>query len=390
MQKVVRHGGKASFAEASEDLKEDLGLDLSPKQIQRITERVGREWAQARDAQIELFKQGRLPRLYRGTPGAVAAMVDGGRVLTRGAEQRPGVHDPQWKEPKYGCCLTLDTLPSSTDPRPAPPPTFVDRQHVPKLVAQVKNRTSRTSPERAVVRLRKKKRKTRRVSTLLVRTVVASMCGAETFGYILAMEAYLRNFDRAQRKAFVADGQACNWTIWDRHFREWGFVPVLDFLHLLTYLYDAAQALGGGTEPQWARYTRWLHLAWEGRREALWAELSAASARLGAPRKDASESDPARVVADAARYVENNLSRMDYPRYRKLGLPVSSAPIESTVKQFNRRVKGTEKFWLHDGVEAVLQVRAAQLSRDGRTQRLWAYPRPRYRAVGRNRAALVA
>jgi len=36
---------------------------------------------------------------------------------------------------------------------------------------------------------------------------------------------------------------------------------------------------------------------------------------------------------------------MDYPRYRRLGLPVTSAPMESLVKQINTRVKGTEIFW---------------------------------------------
>jgi hypothetical protein len=36
---------------------------------------------------------------------------------------------------------------------------------------------------------------------------------------------------------------------------------------------------------------------------------------------------------------------VDYPRYRKLGLPVTSTLMESLVKEFNLRVKGTEKFW---------------------------------------------
>jgi len=47
--------------------------------------------------------------------------------------------------------------------------------------------------------------------------------------------------------------------------------------------------------------------------------------------------------------VTNNRQRMDYPEYRRLGLPISSAPVESTIKQMNRRVKGSEKFWLEGG-----------------------------------------
>lgn len=67
---------------------------------------------------------------------------------------------------------------------------------------------------------------------------------------------------------------------------------------------------------------------------------------------------------------------MDYPRYRCLGLPIFSAPVESTIKQVNRRSKGREKFWLRGGAEAVLQVQSAYLSQDERAQRLWATPRP--------------
>jgi len=37
---------------------------------------------------------------------------------------------------------------------------------------------------------------------------------------------------------------------------------------------------------------------------------------------------------------------MNYPEYRRLGLPISSAPVESVIKPLNRRVKGSEKFWL--------------------------------------------
>lgn len=76
---------------------------------------------------------------------------------------------------------------------------------------------------------------------------------------------------------------------------------------------------------------------------------------------------------------------MDYPRYRRLGLPVSSAGVESTVKQRNARVKGTEKFGLEGGAEALLQLRAAHLSQDDSVQRYWDRPRPYPRAVGAKR-----
>ena len=53
---------------------------------------------------------------------------------------------------------------------------------------------------------------------------------------------------------------------------------------------------------------------------------------------------------------------MNYPEYRKQGLPLTSSHIESTVKLINRRIKGSEKFWLREASECVLQLRADYLS----------------------------
>lgn len=58
---------------------------------------------------------------------------------------------------------------------------------------------------------------------------------------------------------------------------------------------------------------------------------------------------------------------MDYPNDRRAGLPVTSAPMESLIKQVNARVKGTEIFWDEPaGAEAILQIRAAALCDDVR------------------------
>jgi len=75
------------------------------------------------------------------------------------------------------------------------------------------------------------------------------------------------------------------------------------------------------------------------------------------------------VLASAITYFSNNVLRMDYARYRKEGLPMTSAHMESFVKEINYRVKGTEKFW-NDGpsAEAILQLRASALSDDNRLQ----------------------
>jgi hypothetical protein len=53
------------------------------------------------------------------------------------------------------------------------------------------------------------------------------------------------------------------------------------------------------------------------------------------------------------------------PEYRRAGLPVSSATIESMIKEINYSVKGTEKLWERPScAENILRVRAAALDDD--------------------------
>lgn len=66
-------------------------------------------------------------------------------------------------------------------------------------------------------------------------------------------------------------------------------------------------------------------------------------------------------------YLTNNRERMDYPAYRQAGMPVTTAWMESLVKEINWRVKGTEMFGNHpEGAEALLQIRATALRDDAR------------------------
>ena len=59
---------------------------------------------------------------------------------------------------------------------------------------------------------------------------------------------------------------------------------------------------------------------------------------------------------------------MKYNEYRQKGLPITSSPIESTIKQINRRIKGTEKFWA-DGADPMLHLVADRLSQTNVTDK---------------------
>ena len=65
---------------------------------------------------------------------------------------------------------------------------------------------------------------------------------------------------------------------------------------------------------------------------------------------------------------------MDYPDYQRRGLPVNSSHMESALKQINQRVKGSKKFWTTAGGEALLQLRADQISDTQPLQLFWTRP----------------
>jgi hypothetical protein len=200
----------------------------------------------------------------------------------------------------------------------------------------------------------------------LVRTVVSSMACSRDFGRQVAREARRRRFCQATAGAFLGDGLPWNWSIWKEHFPT--FTAILDFTHTLTYLFLAAKAVHAEDEATaWSQYVVWMTGCWRGEVDQVLDELAVWQQRLGGPPTDAAETDPRQVIAKTHQYFTNNRSRMDYPTYRRAGLPVTTAWMESLVKEMNYRVKGTEMFWNDPaGAEAILQVRAASLSDDER------------------------
>ena len=120
-------------------------------------------------------------------------------------------------------------------------------------------------------------------------------------------------------------------------------------------------------------YLRWITWVWQGEVQKVIAELATRAAELGSLPADAATTDPRQIVADTLTYLTNQQSRMSYPAYRQAGLPITSSPIESTVKQINQRVKGSEKFWSASGGEALLQLRADQLSDTAPLDLFWTH-----------------
>ena len=147
-------------------------------------------------------------------------------------------------------------------------------------------------------------------------------------------------------------------------------MPILDFIHALTYVFHAALA-GRPFAAGWEVYQLWIGWVWGGEVEQVIAELATRQAELGVPGADAKASNPATMVSRALSYLQNHKERMRYADYRRAGLPIVSSYVESAVNQFNHRVKGTEKFWREAGAEEMLQLRADYLSDDNPMAQFW-------------------
>jgi hypothetical protein len=390
LDKIVYAGTMSlSFERASQDLHKLAEIEVPTKQVERVCKRIGQERVAERDAAVAAYQA--LPLTQRkSVPAGVTAPevavvgCDGGRlqIFERGGgkvetEEAPADGERRvgyWREDKIGLLLTMRSEESTLDPCPEIPEQFVDPTRILKLARELKKQPLpsedgvKDSPEPEVVETLQENRERWEPPEVTEKRLLGSRVRWPNFGPILATMAWRWGFFGASRKAFVGDGSDNNWTIWRSHFSS--FVPILDFIHALSYVFAAALA-GRPFARGWPVYVEWIGWIWQGSVEKVIAALAQRQLELGEPTPDDGETSPRQIVARALTYLQNHKEQMRYAEYRRLGLPITSSYVESAVKQFNQRVKGTEKFWSEEGAEAILQLRADHLSNNDPLRSFW-------------------
>ena len=353
-------------------------VSISERQLGRIAREVGEQLQATRDDQVSRFQAGTLEPRVATRPALAVVEVDGGRLQIRGEGEGPGAHDAAWREDKIAILATMSRVTSEGDPEPELPGCFRDRAYVEKVIGAIGGTGPMGPPVPEIrepaplpVAAAAGPAEPRTKPELSVRTYVATTASVDRFGPMVAAEARRRNFTAAAARAFLGDGSAWIWGLHRRYFPT--FMAIVDFLHALSHLFTAARALAPETQGRWELFLAWEEACWKGHVDQViaelrtWCDIQIASCDGGLD--GLPDEDPRRVVARVLGYLEENRERMDYPRYRREGLPWTTSHVESTVKLFNRRVKGSEKFWSEAGAEAMLQLRAAFLSEDGRLDR---------------------
>lgn len=367
--------------------------------------RIGQERAAERDRDVSAYQA--LPLVERkAAPAGVTAPelavvgCDGGRlqildrrgqaVEAEKADADEGRSGQHWRENKIGLLMTMKSEESTSDPCPEIPNNFVDPTRILKLARELKTKASArqeaakesSEPETGVEALGSGPSSGSSSSSdsgsgseptwtppeVIEKRMVGSRVRWPAFGPILAQSAWAWGFYEAPRKAFIADGSENNWTIWREHFSS--FEPILDFIHALSYVFAAAMADRRFADG-WQIYTEWITWTWQGDIAKVIEALAQRQAELGEALKDDGETHPRRVVERSLGYLRNHQSQMNYGEYRRRGLPITSSYVESAVKQFNQRAKGTEKFWSEPGAEGIMQLRGDHLSDHAPLERFW-------------------
>lgn len=355
-----------SFQRAEIATETVLGHKIPRSTIRRLARQVGQELSQWE----ELDERGDGKEVV--VPEVAVVSCDGGRIRTREPGSGRGVHlssEKGWRETKNASfermCRHRKHVPEQ-DPCVALPTSFRTAKKVADIAEKTVPGVAQTGAGSAD---KKPDRVTYEGPRRVLRTALSSMACSDEFGPMMQREAKRRRFYEAALRAFLGDGLNWNWTIWKKYFRT--FVPILDFIHAIQYIFSAAMAMVADETEGWNTYVRMVTLCWQGKVDSVIQELRNACRSQGIDfQQKVGDDDPRKPLVDAVRYLTNNRTRMDYPRYRRMGLPVTSAPMESLIKQINLRVKGTEMFWDDpDGAEAILHLRAAVLSEDGRLDR---------------------
>ena len=329
-QRVSREAVTQPFAKAAAALNEDWGCHYDAKQIQRWVAAAGERLLQQQAAERIAYQQDHRPKGPAHDPPLLVIDMDGGRVQNRHKNSETG---SRWREDKV---LTISSyLPGDGGERPPQP---------------------------------------------LVTTYLATMNDSDDFGVLATLEAERRGLRQAKHVVVIGDGAAWIDTLHERHF---GYhTRIVDWYHAVEHLNDVAKAAHPDLVARQEALAKQLTDAlYDGHVRQVIAMIESLALAAGPPRDQDPPSHPRRTLAQNVGYFQRHASHMNYPEYRRHGWPIGSGMTEAGVKQFNKRVKGTEQFWNDEGVEPILALRSLWLSNDDRWKHYWSTHAPPRRAA---------
>lgn len=131
-------GTHPAFHLASKALHKIGDIEVSGRHLGNLSESIGQELADERDAKTQAYFDQMLPRVLTdpSTPIYLAVVsVDGGRIQTRAEGGPNGVQDPHWRETKNALFMRMTGVAFDDDPHSELPECFKNRGYMKQLLS---------------------------------------------------------------------------------------------------------------------------------------------------------------------------------------------------------------------------------------------------------------
>ncbi len=193
---------------------------------------------------------------------------------------------------------------------------------------------------------------------------VAHLGGPGPFGELLWKEARIRNWQQALDTQVIGDGAPWIWNLANLHFGD--SQQVVDWYHAKEHLVAAVRLLHPQDETAFAKtLSRLETLLYRGHARQIADNLDLAAA---------ARPSQAETLRKEAAYFRSNQRRMNYMELREGCWLIGSGTVESGAKQYKERLSGPGMRWSRKGIENLIPIRSAVLSR--RFDQVWDAVRP--------------
>lgn len=288
-------GAEFPFEEASVVLKRLTLIDVSPNRCRKSTESLGQAIDEAEDVARE--------RAWEKTEVELPLVEEEKRehLYVSADGVTVNIREDGWRELRLGAVYTTENKPMPSE------------------------------PDKSVIRTKES-------------TFFADITTVDIFAQHLYLEAHRRGVEQANKVVFIGDGAHWLWRIADEYFPN--AIQILDWYHAAEYIWSVANDLHK-SEPAQAR--KW---AKKQLKRLANSNLSKTldDLKILAPSYDSAQ--------NAYTYFSNHQTRMDYKRYRELGLQIGSGTIESACHHvIGSRLKGSGMRWEFNSARHIAKVR---------------------------------
>ncbi len=305
-----RVGAYRPFGLGHEDIKEIVGIEVTAKEIERMSNELGADMGAFMAHPVKPLSADNvvpvktIPKIYVCMDGTGVPMVKS-EVANRAGKSED--RQAKTREVKLGCVFTQTT---------------VDKEGRP-----VRDNDSTS--------------------------YVGAIETAEEFGRRLYAEANRRSIDSAKTVCVIGDGAAWIWNIAEEHFH--GVIQIIDLYHAREHYWNVAKAVFGNNIDE---MNRWAE---KRRKELDNGEVHKVIKAIGriAPFTEHGKE----VCEKEISYFQKNTKRMRYNEFRKQGLFVGSGVLEAGCKTvIGQRLKQSGMHWSLKGANNIIALRCSLFS----------------------------